>query len=144
LNEEIGRSKGVKNRARMMSKLLKQARVVELRVALEEVDEALNKPGDLDAKDNLRAAQAENRAKVAQRIFGEEDVRVRELLTEFGHLFGTPRADPPSHRPAFGIDTLPGTKAPWKNPYRSRRLEDEEMARQLRVALRNRCIDPSS
>jgi hypothetical protein len=141
LDEEIGRSKGVKHRARKTAKLLRGAQVVQLRVALGEIEETLNEPGDLD--EDLREAQAEDRRKLRERIAKEPDPRIRDLLEEFGHLFGTPRGDPPANRPVFRINTIPGSKAPWRSPYRSSRMEDVEMERQLRIALINRWIDPS-
>ena len=67
----------------------------------------------------------------------EAEEKATSILNEYQDIFAAPTGLPPDSWEKYQIITEPNSKAPFKNPYRISRKEEEELHKQIEAALKN-------
>ena len=75
---------------------------------------------------------------------GDPEGRATSILNEYQDIFAAPTGLPPESREKYQIVTDPNAKAPFKNPYRISRKEEEELRSQIEAALKNGWLTEST
>jgi hypothetical protein len=75
---------------------------------------------------------------------GDLESRAMGILNDYQDIFAAPTGLPPESREKYQIITDPSGKAPFKNPNRISRKEEEELRSQIEAALRNGWLTEST
>jgi len=67
----------------------------------------------------------------------EAEEKATSILNEYQGIFAIPTGLPSDSQEKYQIITKPNSKAPFKNPYRIRQNEEEELYKQIEAALKN-------